>query len=314
LSGDIPLLDDTALKDRFQQFLQMARELLTDFREVEHNFRALDRRVRERITLWDGAKGSLLEEIMGERDVIADSDQGKSFRSFWDFLMSQSRQEELSQLLEHVFALPPIQVMQPETRLKRVHYDWLEAGEQTQRTVAMLSEQLRRFLDDQAWLENRRIMDILHSVEQHALAVRETVPKTDFMPLPDTSATIELSLERPLYQPPMRPLLAGIVIDGDDADVDTSALYAQIVVDRAELRRKIRHELQSRSQISLAEVIIRNPLQHGLAELVAYLQLTGEWPKVAIDDETKDQVSWTSSTGNIRQATLPRIIFLRNEV
>ena len=49
LSGDVPLLDDTALKDRFQQFTQLARELLTDFREVEQNFRRLDRRVRERI-------------------------------------------------------------------------------------------------------------------------------------------------------------------------------------------------------------------------------------------------------------------------
>ena len=96
LAGDMPLLDDTALKDRFQQFTALARELLTDFREVEHNFRGLDRRVRERIALWDGAKGALLEEIMGERDAIADSDQGRSFRAFWDFLMSSRRQEELT--------------------------------------------------------------------------------------------------------------------------------------------------------------------------------------------------------------------------
>ncbi|MDH3461726.1 MAG: DUF3375 domain-containing protein, partial [Burkholderiaceae bacterium] len=70
LAGDVPLLDDTALKDRFQQFMQLARDLLTDFREVEHNFRKLDRNVRERIALWEGAKGALLEEIMGERDAI----------------------------------------------------------------------------------------------------------------------------------------------------------------------------------------------------------------------------------------------------
>jgi flagellar motility protein MotE (MotC chaperone) len=80
--GDVPVLTDTALKDRFQQFLQMARELLSDFREVEHNFRLLDRKVRERIALWDGTKGALLEEVMGERDAIADSDQGKSFHAF----------------------------------------------------------------------------------------------------------------------------------------------------------------------------------------------------------------------------------------
>jgi hypothetical protein len=107
-AGDIPLLDDTAIKDRFQQFMALARELLTDFREVDHNFRALDRRVREQVALWEGGKGALLEEIMGERDSIAESDQGKSFRAFWDFLMSARRQEELTAMLDRVLALPPI--------------------------------------------------------------------------------------------------------------------------------------------------------------------------------------------------------------
>ncbi len=36
LGGEVALMDDTALKDRFQQFMQLARELLSDFREVEH--------------------------------------------------------------------------------------------------------------------------------------------------------------------------------------------------------------------------------------------------------------------------------------
>jgi len=312
LADDIPLLDDTALKDRFQQFLQLARELLTDFREVEHNFRMLDRRVRERIALWEGSKGALLEEIMGERDAIADSDQGKSFRAFWDFLMSQSRQEELSRLLEQVLSLPPIVAMRPEARLQRVHYDWLEAGEHTQRTVAKLSEQLRRFLDDQAWLENRRIMDILHSIESHALALHDALPVGDFMPLAEAAPTVELPLERPLYRPPLKPLIAEMALAEGDADVDTAALYAQVVVDRAELSRNIRQELQNRSQISLAEVVARHPLRHGLTELLAYLQLATAWPKTAVDDSVQERVSWQLETGIRRQATLPRIILLRN--
>jgi hypothetical protein len=45
LSGNVPLLEDTAVRDRFRQYMQLARELLADFREVEHNFRLLDRRV-----------------------------------------------------------------------------------------------------------------------------------------------------------------------------------------------------------------------------------------------------------------------------
>jgi Ser-tRNA(Ala) deacylase AlaX len=48
-----------------------------------------------------------------------------------------------------------------------------------------------------------------------------------------------------------------------------------------------------------------------LAELVAYLQLAGEWPKTAVDDDVQEQVSWQSDAGVMRQATMPRIILLR---
>jgi hypothetical protein len=85
-----------------------------------------------------------------------------------------------------------------------------------------------------------------------------------------------------------------------------------MVVDRAELTRNIRQELQERSQISLAEVVHRHPLRHGLAELIAYLQIASEWPKTAVDDEVQEQVSWQMETGVLRQATLPRMILLRN--
>ncbi len=312
IAGDIPLLDDTALKERFQQFIQMSRELLADFREVENNFRNLDRRVRERIALWEGAKGELLQDIMGERDAIADSDQGKSFQAFWDFLMSQSRQEELSRLLEQVLSLAPILAMRPDARLHRIHYDWLEAGEHTQRTVARLSEQLRRFLDDKAWLENRRIMDILHSIETHALALREDIPSGHFISLPETCASFDLPLERPLYREPFKPIIDDLVKDEGDADVDTIALYSQIMVDRAELRENIRKELQGRGQITLAEVVNLHPLRYGLTELVAYLEIAGEWAETAVDEDMHEKVSWQSSQGITRQATLPRIILLRS--
>jgi len=315
LTGDIAMLDDTALKDRFQQFMALARELLTDFREVEHNFRGLDRRVRERIALWEGAKGALLEEIMGERDAIADSDQGRSFRAFWDFLMSSSRQEELTALLDHVLALPPVAELKPDVRTRRVHYDWLEAGEHTQRTVAQLSQQLRRFLDDQAWLENRRIMDILHGIEAKALTLRESSLPSPLMSIADTSADIELPMERPLYSPAIKALISDIALESGNFDADAAALYSQIVIDKAQLTRHIRHALQDRSQITLRELCEMQPLQHGLAELVAYLQLASDVFKTVVDEETNELIIWKrgeqDGPGYTKQARLPRVIFIR---
>ena len=314
-AGDLPMLDDTSLKDRFQQFMQLARELLTDFRQVEHNFRGLDRRVRERIALWKGAKGALLEEIMGERDAIADSDQGRSFRAFWDFLMSSSRQEELSTLLERVLSLPPVAEFNPDARTRRVHYDWLEAGEHTQRTVAQLSQQLRRFLDDQAWLENRRIMDILHNIEAKALALRETPPPGAITDIANTAADIELPLERPLHTVSRKPLIADIELETGDAEIDAAALYSQIVIDKAQLTHHIRHTLQDRTQVTLRELCEIQPLRHGLAELVAYLQLAGATFKVVVDEEATELIVWSikdpDGQDHARQARLPRVIFMR---
>ena len=315
LSGDVPLLDDTAVKDRFQQFMQGARELLTDFREVEHNFRQLDRRVRERIALWEGSKGNLLENIMGERDAITDSDQGKSFRAFWDFLLSSRRQEELTGLLDHVLALPAVADLNPDSRTRRVHYDWMEAGEHTQRTVAALSQQLRRFLDDQAWLENRRIMDILHNIESKALTLRAAPPAGNVMEIAKACADIELAMERPLFTPAIKPVIANLALQAGDEDIDAQALFDQVVIDKARLTRHIRHAFQDRAQITLSELTTMHPLQQGLAELVAYLQLGSEVFSTVVDEDTPETIRWqaadTDSQALTRSARLPRVIFMR---
>jgi flagellar motility protein MotE (MotC chaperone) len=315
LAGDIPILDDTALKDRFQQFSQLARELLSDFREVEQRFRQLDRSVRERIALWEGGKGALLEEIMGERDLIADTDQGRSFRAFWDFLMSSRRQEELTQLLERVLSLPPVAELKPDSRTRRLHYDWLEAGEHTQRTVAQLSMQLRRFLDDKTWLENRRIMEILRGIEAGALAVRDVPPSGDFMAIAEPGADIELPMERPLYTPAIKPAIIDSACDAGDVELDVNALYSQVVVDTPRLLQQVRQALNDSSQVTLGELCGRAPLRHGLAELVTYLHLHGDGFKTVIDDATTETIVWqaTGDDGEMRtrQARLPRVIFVR---
>ncbi len=310
LAGDMPLLDDTALRERFMHFSALARELLTDFREVEHNFRALDRSVRERIALWQGAKGTLLQAILGERDAIAESDQGKSFRAFWDFLMSQQRQQELTDLLQQVMALPPVAELHPDPRLKRVHYDWLDAGEHAQATVALLSQQLRRFLDDQAWLENRRIMDLVRSIEARALALRAQPPVGDVMAIDELSPSVSLPMERPLYRPPAKLVLDKLTLLAGDGDLDTAALFDQVRVDKAQLAGQVRQLLQQRAQVTLGEVLQTHPLQQGLGELVAYLQLASESAQAVVDDSVLEAVQWSNAHG-VRQARLPRVIFLR---
>ena len=230
--------------------------------------------------------------------------------------MSSRRQDELSALLERVLALPPVADLKPNARTRRVHYDWLEAGEHTQRTVAQLSQQLRRFLDDQAWLENRRIMDILRGIESKALALRESPPAGEIMAMADTAADIGLPLERPLFVPAFKPRLVNMVLEAGDGgiDLDAAALFSQLVIDKAQLAGHIRHSLQDRSQITLQELTQLQPLQQGLAELVAYLQLADDTFSAVVDESATDVIAWQGlgpdGQAYSKQARLPRVIFV----
>lgn len=310
-AGEVSLMDDVAVRERFQQFQAMARELLADFRELEHNFRMLDRSVREKIALFDGSKGELLDEIISDHDLISDSDQGRSFQAFWEFLMSQPRQEELTQLLDKVLGLPALAEDRPDPRLRRIHHDWLESGEHTQRMVARLSQQLRRFLDDRAWLENRRIFEILSGLEARALAARDDQPSGHFMEVDGLGTRVELPMERKLFSPPTRPVIAGSPLESGEVELDASALYDLAIVDKAELAERVRRSLQSRSQITLRELVAAHPLRYGLAELVGYLQVASEQRDSVIDEDTVDVVEWSAGGSLSRRARLPRVIFVR---
>ena len=308
-NGRIDLMEPTQVRERFLQMSVTARQLLSDFRAVDQNFRALDRTVREQVSTWDGSKGALLEEIFGKRDLIADTDEGKSFRAFWDLLMSPSRQDELSALLARVMALPSVKELGPDARLQRIHYDWLEAGEVTQRTVARLSEQLRHYLDDQAWLENRRIMQLVRDIEQRALRLRGTIPDAAFIDIDDPAPALGLPMERTLYNPPFKPRIVQQAIDTSVADIPADALFEQVYVDQLRLASNIRRALQSRSQISLGTLLGDYPLEQGLAELATYLKLATSDLTSAIDDDAEEVVEWVDAAGQRRSATVPLIIY-----
>ena len=309
--GRMSVMEPTQVKDRFLQMAATARGLLGDFREVEQNFRDLDRSVRDRMATWDGSKGSLLQDVFGASDAIRESDQGRSFQAFWDFLMSPARQEELTSLLETVLTLPPVEELRPDRRLLKVHFDWLQAGEQAQRTVARLSSQLRRYLDDQAALENRRIMQLLKSIEQHAVAVRDIPPAGDWMEIDEPAPTVGIPLDRPLYSLPLKP----IILDGDlqsgDGAFAADALFDRKYVDMEALKARIRKLLQAKSQITLEELVQAFPLEQGLSEVIAYLSLAAEDRGAVIDDTARQSLAWTDSAGTIREAVLPFVTFHR---
>ena len=309
-AGDVPMLSRREVRERFIQFSRTARELLGDFRMVEHNFRELDRNVREKIAAWTGEKGELLGSIFGEHDDIEETEQGQSFRAFWDFLMSSDSQEELSRLLNRVFNIEDLGDLTEDIRLKRIHFDWINAGDQTQKMVARLSHQLRRFLDDKSYYENKRITKLLDNIDRNALLLKESQPQLNsFMEMDEIKPSFHLPMERPLFSPPLKIELESLITDEDADEVDYSALFNVSLVDKDKLRRIIDNGLLEQSQVSLRELVGIYPIKQGLAELVAYFLIAAESGFSFISEDEKEIITWLEESGNMKSAEIPRILF-----
>jgi len=180
-----------------------------------------------------------------------------------------------------------------------------------QRTSALLSEQLRRYLDDQVWRENKRILQLIGEIERHAVGLKEALPKErEFAWLADTRANIQLPMNRSLFRPDQQhKVLLEAAEDGSQA-ISSDALFQQQYIDMQRLQGNIRKVLQQHEQISLAQLCALHPVQQGLSEVLAYMNLASQNSRADIDDQQQEVIRWRASTG-YKQLTLPRVLFCR---
>lgn len=308
--GILDTYDSRQVKERFVQIQETAQSLISDFRQVEHNFRTLDREMRERIATSDKNKGGLLDEVFQEQDIIKDSDQGRSFRGFWEYLMSSERQDELKYMLDKVFSIPEIQGS--SRFLHEIDLHLLDVGERVYRSYNRIAEQLRNYLDNQSYLEHKRITELIKSIERTAIENKENISLHRLnMDISDTKASIESIMSKPLFTPPKNPLIEDNILVQGQANSSLELLYQQDGVDEALLYGRIRKLLQHEAQVSLSQVIIKHPLEKGLAEIVTYLHLASKNNKALIDATKLVTLCWSSESGIKKNICLPNIIFTR---
>jgi hypothetical protein len=298
-------LDDTAVRERYAQVVDTARALLRDMRAVEAGMRDLDRRVRAQATTWDGPRGELLAAVFGTQASIAQSDEGRSWQAFWEHLLSRSATAELNSLLEELSAIEAIgdRASQAQVLLRT---DLFHAAEATQRALASVSAQLRRFLDDQHWAEARRVDALIRDVLAVGLAAVGQDPSFGQAELDDVRIPITLPIDRPLYLPRATSELdphAPEVGRADDADL--ADLFEAFGIDVAALSTRIDEVVSAHGGATLGQVIAEHPLDSGLAELLGYLQAL---PDSADRDLARhERVPWTNDEGVTRIATIPVI-------
>jgi hypothetical protein len=312
-NDEILRLDPTRIREQYFLVEETASKLLSDFRQIEENFRILNSKAREEQITRQGSRGEILDDIFSAQDAILETDQGKTFNAFWSFLMNQQRQDELDDLVKQLFALPELQGLQAKSLVPRLKMSLVEAGDRVNKTTDRLIEQLRRFLQSRSFLENKRMAEIITDIEQLALKVKNDPPPGRVFASLEGKALVNLVMDRAPFEPPAVLQLATTnLAQGSADDMVTAGLYEQHYVDPAELKARIQELLRGRDQISLLEISETIPFSKGLSELVAYFSIATAWEnrqKAVIHPEKKEWIVYQKEGRNYR-IEMPETLFL----
>ncbi|MEM6839940.1 MAG: DUF3375 domain-containing protein [Cyanobacteria bacterium P01_C01_bin.120] len=316
-TGDVAPYSPTQLQERFLLANQVTRQLIADFRDIEQNFRNLTRKVQAAQFEKDSRKGTVVGRVLDADQELKDSDQGRSFYTFWNFLMSDRKRQALRSMIQTVYELEDLQPLTQEYRLlRRIERSLLDAGEYIVQSNHRLTEKLRQMLDERNLQENRRVADLITEVQRLALQQAQAAPTTpDFWTLAG-DANLHLVMARPLH-----PLEASAAptfsLDFSDLpevtlDAEMAEIYHQFYVDEEVLSQRIAQTLETRSTIPLAHLIQLYPVTQGLPEIVAYVAIAHQSNRHDIHPQATDSIVIPSLDAETQlQLTLPHITFCR---
>src|SRR5262249_19744896 len=105
VAGVAPTYTPVQVNERFAQMLTTTRELLSDFRRVEDNFKRIAQEIAEQYAKPGVTKGAVVGHMLDADEALRHSEQGQSFYAFWNLLLSEQRRQQFQMALQQVLSL-----------------------------------------------------------------------------------------------------------------------------------------------------------------------------------------------------------------
>lgn len=312
-SGKVPsVYNDTQIKERFEDINRMARELVTDFREVERNFKDIGHEIYEKQQQQLFSKGEILGIALDSWEELKEKDQGRSFYAFWQFLQSESSQQELQQLVAKVYELVKQKgISQGEDHfLKRIKRYLHQYGQKVVESNQRMADRLNRVLAEKSLAERRRAQELTQEIRMLCLSCIDYPPKEKgFIEIEIFKAEVHLIAHRTLHEPHQgREIKHAVSADEQLPDnLDLGRLFDQFYVDKTVLQKNIQHFLNVQTSVSLGEILAVFPPEKGLTEVLTYMSLATQSPRHQISNEEGELIYLNKDKSRVIE--LPKITF-----
>jgi hypothetical protein len=315
--GKMHVLPAANALEQTREIISLVDNLTADFRRVRDQFDQLNHNLRERLIDNEGNRGEVLDSMFAGIDLISESVAGRTFSAFWRLLTDPEQAAILDHALESIMLREFTAQLDLKDRrfLLRMTHNLLEQGGAVHDVMQTFARSLRHFVQSREYLEQRRLNQLLNDAQHAALTLKDGVKATEALQysLALTSSRLRSLSQWVLYDPSLQALPDGMRA-GDAPSIDLESvgeLVAQSEIDFRSLKENVRDTLETRSQVSIGDVLEQHPADQGLGSVVGLIALGS---RHGLKSNHQETVSWIGNDDLKRSARIPKLFFLRERI
>ncbi len=314
IGEDVKVFQEYEIVPRFNQLNQSAKELLSDFKEVEDNFKEITKGIYQKHADGSLSKSDILEFTFDALESLKESQQGKSFYAFWSFLLNpdlQNKWESLTKDLYRTLEVKSIPISDNFLIGMKKHLH--SSGQKVYKANDKMAEKLSRIIRENESSKSEATKKIIQEIKKQLVEISKSKNKPDISFELETDIDIIMPFERKLTKEQLeevtytnRPKIA-------NEDITSSSqlgrLFSQSNIDKEMLRKRIKDVLQEKSQTTLFDVVENyGGLEKGLPELFGYIGIVKEFKHFIDPDKTQNIVFDAEMR---KQIKIPEIILTK---
>jgi Protein of unknown function (DUF3375) len=311
---DVKVFQDFEIVPRFNQLTKSAKELLSDFKEVEDNFKEITKDIYLKHADDSLTKSHILEFTFDAIDELKNSQQGKSFYAFYTFILTPKLQEEWGNLTKELYkTLEEKEIKITDYFLKGMKKHLHSSGQKVSKANDKMAEKLSRIIRENQASKSEVTKSIIQEIKKSLIELSKSKIKPDISFELEIDVDINIPFERKLTFEHSEQLTYKTKPKLADEDIYNSdhlnKLFNLSIIDKKILRKRIKEVLRDKSQTTIAEVIENfGGIEKGLPELFGYIGIVKEF-KHSINPDKKQRIEF--DVENKKSIQIPEIILTK---
>jgi len=314
IGEDVKVFQEFEIVPRFNQLTKSAKELLSDFKEVEDNFKEITKGIYHKHAEGNLTKSHILEFTFDAIDELKNSPQGKSFYAFYTFILNPALQEEWSNLTKELYkTLEEKEIEITDYFLKGMKKNLHSSGQKVSKANDKMAEKLSRIIRENETSKSEVTKNIIQEIKKSLVEISRVKIRPDISFELEIDIDINIPFERKLTFEQSEELIYKTKPKLADEDISHSnhlnKLFNLSVIDKEILRKRIKDVLRDKSQTTIAEVIENfGGIEKGLPELFGYIGIIKEF-KHSINPDKKQRIEFDIE--NKKSIQIPEIILTK---